>query len=73
MCRRILNSVFVFLLIIASPVMLFAQTGAGEPCSDNDPLDNSCPLDTWVIVLAFVAVAFAAFHLHRKQQRSKMA
>jgi hypothetical protein len=46
---------------------LYAQPG--EPCGGVDP-DATCPLDTWVIVLAFAAVVFAAFHLHRKRQSS---
>ena len=52
------------LLFILSTIPLFAQTTL--PCADGDP-DNPCPLDTWVIVLAFAAIFFAAKHLNRKQ------
>jgi hypothetical protein len=54
-----------FLLLMLNVVMLYAQPG--EPCGGVDP-DATCPLDTWVIVLAFAAVIFAAFHLNRKQK-----
>jgi hypothetical protein len=56
----------LFLLMLSS-VLTYAQTSPGGPCAFTDP-DNSCPLDTWVIVLAFVAVLFAALHLSRKQK-----
>ena len=51
-------------LLAFSTLSLFAQPG--EPCNGNDP-DAYCPLDTWVLVLAGVALLFAALHLHRKQ------
>ena len=54
-----------FLLLMLNVMALYAQPG--EPCGGTDP-DATCPLDTWVIVLAAVAVAFAAFHLARKQR-----
>ena len=63
-------SVIVFsssLLLI--PVISFAQEG-GPPCGDGDPINANCPLDTWVIVLAFMAIVFAARHLYRKQKQS---
>jgi hypothetical protein len=53
-----------FLLLMLNTVVLFAQPG--EPCQGLD-VDNPCPLDTWVVVLAVVAVLFAAIHLYRKQ------
>jgi hypothetical protein len=55
------------LLLMLNAAVLFAQTGIGEPCEGNDP-DSTCPLDTWVIVLAVVAVVFAVIRLRRKQQ-----
>lgn len=54
-------------LMIISMGMLYAQ-GPGIPCSDADP-DAQCPLDTWVIVFAGVALLMAALHLHRKQKQ----
>jgi hypothetical protein len=63
-------SVIVFsssLLLI--PIISFAQEG-GPPCGDGDPINTGCPLDTWVIVLAFIAIAFTARHLYRKQKQS---
>jgi hypothetical protein len=52
-----------FLLLMLNVFALFAQPT--EPCAGADP-DTSCPLDTWVIILAAVALAFAAIHLYRK-------
>jgi hypothetical protein len=60
----------IFLLVLLTSIfnsaLVFAQS-AGGPCAFQDA-DNPCPLDTWVIVLAFAAVLFAVFHLHRKQK-----
>jgi len=53
------------LLLILNSAVLYAQPGV--PCGGTDP-DATCPLDTWVIVLAIIAVIFAAYHLHRKQK-----
>ena len=53
------------LLLMLNVVVLYAQPG--EPCGGTDP-DATCPLDTWVIVLAVAATALAAFHLYRKQK-----
>jgi hypothetical protein len=44
--------------------ILYAQPG--EPCGGTDP-DATCPLDTWVIALAVIAVIFAAMSLIKKQ------
>ena len=54
-----------FLLLMLNAVFLYAQPG--EPCGGNDP-DSTCPLDTWVIVLAAIAVTTAVVHLYRKQK-----
>ena len=54
-----------FLLLMLNAVFLYAQPG--EPCGGQDP-DATCPLDTWVVVLAAVAVTFAVIHLFRKQR-----
>jgi hypothetical protein len=52
-------------LLMLNVVALYAQPG--EPCGGTDP-DDTCPLDTWVIVLAIVVTAYAAIHLYRKQR-----
>jgi hypothetical protein len=74
MCRRI----FIILYIVISPLILLAHKADDplNPCVDGgvpDPLDNNCPLDTWVIILAFFAVVFAAIYLQRKQKTLKPA
>jgi hypothetical protein len=56
----------ILLLLILNSVALFAQPG--EPCMGTDP-DSTCPLDTWVMVLAIAAVVFATIHLYRKRSR----
>ena len=55
----------VFALLMLNAVFLFAQ---GSPCGGTDP-DEVCPLDTWVWVFGFFAIAFAGFHLYRKNKR----
>ncbi len=50
------------LLII--PSSLFAQD---FPCGGTDPY-ATCPLDTWVVVLAGAALLFAVLHLYKKQK-----
>lgn len=47
-----------------------AQSSAPAPCT-GDPDDlgfdpNSCPLDTWVFLLAAIVFIFAVTHLHKK-------
>jgi hypothetical protein len=54
------------LVLILNAGVLFAQ-GPGGPCELTDP-DENCPLDTWVVILAVVAVVFAVVRLHRKQK-----
>ncbi|HAL82915.1 MAG TPA: hypothetical protein DCO83_12305 [Mucilaginibacter sp.] len=54
------------LLLMLNVVVLYAQPGT--PCDGTDP-DLPCPLDTWVIVFAIAATAFAAIRLYRKQLR----
>lgn len=62
MIRKIFSTTLV---LIMATLSCFAQLD--DPC---DPVDNDsfCPLDTWVVILAVVAFAFAVIHLHRKQK-----
>lgn len=55
------------LLLILLPTLTFAQ---GDPPADGcDPYDGcNVPLDTWVMLLALVAVAYGAYRLHSKQR-----
>ena len=54
-------------LLLLMPTMTFAQ---GDPPADGcDPYDGcNVPLDTWVILLAVIAVAYGAYRLHSKQR-----
>ncbi len=56
----------VLFVLIFNISFLYAQ---GLACGGND-VDGMCPLDTWVIVLAAVSVAFAAGHLYKKQKHT---
>lgn len=53
----------VVVLLLLSIVSAHAQT---LPCNGTDD-DSTCPLDTWVAVLAFAALILATSHLYRKQ------
>ncbi|WP_428327324.1 hypothetical protein [Mucilaginibacter sp.] len=64
-----LLKVAIAILVLCSPVTLFAQD---LPCDGTDAY-STCPLDSWVIVLAGVALVFAALHLHRKQKSQQAA
>lgn len=54
------------------PLISFAQDDGGPDCGGLDPVGNNCPLDTWVIILAFIAVVFTAMYLQRKQKTLKL-
>jgi hypothetical protein len=59
-----------FKVFLASLLLLLLNTGVlyaqiSLPCEGND-VDSTCPLDTWVIILAVIAVVFATIHLYRK-------
>ncbi len=57
------------LLVIFNIALLSASPDDGDPqaCLGGE-IDGNCPLDTWVIVIAVIAVIFAAVHLRRKQK-----
>ena len=61
---NVLSKIFVTLFCVCSPLLLLADD-PGTPCDDSDPLDNSCPLDDWIFILAFVVVVIVAIHLYR--------
>ncbi len=60
------------LLLMINIVALYAQSESpiDGPCGLNDDDNQNCPLDTWVVVLAIIAVIFAAIHLHKKKKRA---
>jgi len=55
--------------IICNPVVLMAQSDSNQPCGLDDPY-AACPLDTWIWVFCLFAIAFAGYHLYRKNKRS---
>jgi hypothetical protein len=64
-------TVLMAIVALFMPSMILAQD-VGQPCDGADAY-GSCPLDTWVMVLAFAAVVFAVLHLNRKQKRTFIA
>jgi hypothetical protein len=59
--------------ILLLPSLSFAQ-GGDLPCGGDDPTSNNpCPLDTWVWILALIAMAFGTIYLHRQQKSVKNA
>ena len=59
----------VFCLLVILPVFAFASGGPTDPrCNDGDPLDQNCPLDSWVymLVLAPVTVTFVGIYLRNE-------
>lgn len=58
----------VFFMVI-NPMLLLADD-PGTPCDGSDPLDNNCPLDSWVIYMVILVLILTAIHLHKKQLRS---
>ncbi len=63
------NKVALTALCMLCTLLTFAQLGPPSDCGDTSGgPDEPCPLDTWVIVLAVIALAFAAYHLQKKQK-----
>ena len=68
-CVLAISFMFCSLIAFAQP----GGPGQGD-CGDTpEGPDAPCPLDTWVIILAFLAVVFAAIYLQRKQKTLKPA
>ncbi|MBB5395727.1 hypothetical protein [Mucilaginibacter sp. AK015] len=69
---RLRKTLFVLFSFLLFSVTVFAQCEDPEPPSDPDvpyePPACDLPLDTWVYVLLFAAVAFYAYHLYKKQK-----
>ena len=59
---------FSTLLLILNIGLLYAQD-PGEPCAGQDADLSGCPLDSWVVLLAFIAIVFAAWHLNNKRKK----
>lgn len=66
--RRLIGKILpVLVFIMTAPVLSFADPDPG-PCNDNDPFDNTCPLDTWVYLLAFVALAAGIWYINKNKK-----
>jgi hypothetical protein len=69
------KAIFKTILLAGSmlllPVLSFAQ-GGDLPCGGDDPTSNNpCPLDSWVWVLAALAIVFGALYLRTQQKVAK--
>ena len=63
----------LFCSLILIPVLSFAQTTDPPlPCDGDDPYGN-CPLDTYVWLLAIIALVFGAIYLYRQQKQHSKA
>jgi hypothetical protein len=57
----------LILSLLILPQTLRAQGVDDLPCGDEtNPFDTPCPLDSWVIILAIVAVIMTCFQLRIK-------
>lgn len=58
---------YTFLILIATAPLIYAQPGSGGEQLPCDP-DSECPLDTYVWLLAIIALIFGAVYLYRQQK-----
>ncbi|MEN0052720.1 MAG: hypothetical protein AAGC65_03590 [Mucilaginibacter sp.] len=59
---------FCLSLIVSDCFAQGVPTDGGGLCDGNDGGPDGCPLDTWVIILVLIALAFTFFHLRKKQK-----
>jgi len=79
--KEVVNSIYkrvVCVAILTGSILLlpiFSHAQGGDlPCGGDDPTtSNPCPLDTWVWVLAIIAVIMGAIYLQRKQTLQRQA
>ena len=67
-CKGVLSIVYRLLIVLFFITTATIAKAQDLPCNDQDPFDNSCPLDSGVIVLVAAAGIFTAIHLYRKQK-----
>jgi len=56
--------------LLLLPFNSFAQD---LPCSDLDPTQSPCPLDSWVWVFFIAAAIFGAIKIYRQQKQQERA
>jgi hypothetical protein len=71
--KRLKTPIKLFFAIVITGMLLLplATIAQDLPCDGNDPY-STCPLDTWVWILAAIAVIFAVFRLYRKKESSNL-
>jgi len=65
--KKIVSVITLSGSLLLFPLLSIAQN-SNLPCDGENAWTSTCPLDTWVWVLAAVAVTFAVFQLNRKQK-----
>ena len=71
---NIFKTLSLSLVLLTLTITTHAQDcgdGPGLPGADPDAPTNACPLDTWVIVLVVIALAFTTYTLHQRQKAQK--
>jgi hypothetical protein len=58
------RAILITVLLFANIVSVFAQ--GDLPCNDGDPDGIACPIDTWVVLFAAIALIFTVIHLQKK-------
>jgi len=67
------KTAILLLLLIVSNVFMVLADDPGEPCDPIAAPIGNCPLDTWTMYLAIIAVIFAVFYLRKKNNASRNA
>ena len=66
------RSFLAIMLLVSIPCIALAQDdtpGDGcDPYPSEDGTGCTVPLDTWVMLLAIIAVAYGIYRLHKKQK-----
>ena len=72
---KFFNKLFLFFIVFTSGLLLQPGITRAQdiPCDGSDPFSAPCPLDTYVWVLAIVAVALGAVYIYRQQKLQSKA
>jgi hypothetical protein len=64
------NKPLLFIVLLTGGLLLLPGITQAQdiPCDGSDPFSAPCPLDTYVWVLAIIALILGAVYLHRQQK-----
>lgn len=67
---KFFNKIFLFFVLLTSSFFLLPGVTLAQdlPCDGSDPFNTNCPLDTYVWVMAIVALLLGAVYLYRQQK-----